>query len=301
MLVVMYHYVRDFDEKAPNFKNLTIDQFKRQLDFFGKTYGFLTKEKFLKCLEGGSPMEEGVVLSFDDGFKDHYTNVLPLLEELNLWGLFYVASDHYRNHECLSVHKVHHLLGCQDPKVLLDNSLSLIDSSMLNEDKIKEFDAEIYKDQKLSTEEYKLKRLFNYYLKGPYKTKLLNEVCQEYFDEQELHRSLYLTKNNLIEIEAQGSIVGSHTATHPVLSTLSYSEQEKEISTSFSFLDSFLDMKVRSFCYPYGGRASYNKDTLDVLGKLNTHHAFLVGNAPFDKVTNRYELTRVDCNRFNIK
>ena len=301
MLVVMYHYVRDFDSEAPNFKNLTVDQFKKQLQFFKDNYGFITRERFLECIEVGSWWGNGVVLSFDDGFKDHYTNVLPLLEDLGLWGLFYVSSDHYHNKSCLNVHKVHHLLGRHDPKIILDASLSLVDSSMLNEDKIQEFDAEIYKDQKLSTDERSVKRLFNYYLKDEHKTKLLSEVCSNYFDEQELHDSLYLTKDELVDIENQGSIVGSHTATHPVLSTLSYADQEEEIGSSFSFLDSFLDMKVRSFCYPYGGRSSYNKDTLAILQKLNTHHAFLVGNETFDKVSSPYELTRVDCNRFNIK
>ena len=43
MLVVMYHYVRDFETEAPNFKNLTVDQLKRQLEFFKDTYGFITR------------------------------------------------------------------------------------------------------------------------------------------------------------------------------------------------------------------------------------------------------------------
>ena len=298
MLVVMYHYVRDFDPDVPNFKNLTVKDFRRQLSFLDTKYKFLTKESFLESVEKKSSISDGVILTFDDGFKDHYTNVLPILDDLNLWGLFYVASDHYSDKRCLNVHKIHHLLGKYNSTELLNKGLQLVDSSMLNEDTIQDFDEEIYKDQKLSSSEYGFKRLFNYYLKDFYKTQLLNELCKDYFDEHELHSNLYLTKEELVEIEDQGSIIGSHTATHPVLSTLSYENQHREVRDSFSFLDSFLNMDVKSFCYPYGGKSSYNKNTLDVLKDLQVHHSFLVGNSLVTKIESPYELTRVDCNRF---
>ena len=100
-------------------------------------------------------------------------------------------------------------------------------------------------------------------------------------------------------MEKCGSIIGSHTHTHPVLSTLSYPQQKEEVEESYRFLNSFLDMRRKSFCYPYGGSSTYNKETLKVLEECGVHHAFMVGNRPLTTVKNKYKLTRIDCNRFN--
>ena len=176
MLAIMYHYVRNNRDEYPNFNNLTIDQFRRQLDFFENSYGFIRKEDFVSSLEKKHAIEDGVVLTFDDGFKDHYNNVLPILEEKNLWAFFYVPTGHYQNKKVLNVHRIHHLLGKYDAEILLAEALNITDISMLNNKKIDEFDKEIYKDQQLSSYEYRFKRLLNYYLRDEHKTKILDET-----------------------------------------------------------------------------------------------------------------------------
>ena len=57
MKAVMYHYVRPYDKKYPFFKNLHIDDFKLQLDYFdngpgldegiNKTIDFFLKNRFV--------------------------------------------------------------------------------------------------------------------------------------------------------------------------------------------------------------------------------------------------------------
>jgi len=298
MLAIMYHYVRDNDSRYPNFKNLTIDQFRRQIDFFHNTCGLISKEDFISSVENRTPLKKGAILTFDDGFKDHYKNVLPILEEKKAWGLFYVPTGHYKDKKILNVHRVHHLLGKVDSSFLLESALKLVGTSMLNEDKIDEFDKEIYKDQELSTCELRFKRLLNYYLLDEYKGKILDEITLGHLNEAELYDELYLTKEELIEMEKCGSIIGSHTVTHPVLSTLSREHQKREIEKSYSFLNSFLKMQYKSFCYPYGAPATYNGDTFKILEECGVHHAFAVSNRPVNVVKNKYELTRIDCNRF---
>ena len=295
----MYHYVRNNNSEYPNFKNLTIDQFRRQIDFFYNTYGFISKEDFIHSIENKISIKKGVILTFDDGFKDHYHNVLPILEEKKAWGFFYTPTGHYKDKKILNVHRIHHLLGKCDIRLLLEGALKLVDTSMLNEDRIHEFDKEIYKDQELSSCEFQFKRLLNYYLHDEYKTKILDEIASEHLNEIELYDKLYLTKEELVEMEKCGSIIGSHTETHPILSTLNYEQQKKEIEESYNFLNLFLNMRWKSFCYPYGGSSTYNQDTFKILEECGVHHAFAVGNRPLNVVENKYELTRIDCNRFN--
>jgi len=297
----MYHYVRRDSSIYPNFNHLKIEDFEKQLDFFQKKYGFISKEQFLDCVDTGKDLS-GVILTFDDGFKDHYENVLPLLKERNICGFFYIPTAHYKKQDkrLLGVHQIHHLKGKYDSKELLDEVMKNVDASMLDENKIKEFDTELYTNMNQSHSDYQFKRLLNYYIKYEFRDTILNELMKKYLNEEEIYKQLYLSLDELKEIEEEGHVIGSHTENHYVLSKLNYEEQRREIEDSFQFLNSFLNLEIKSFCFPYGSRSSFNKDTLKILEKNNVHHAFMFDNAPLNdkNIKNKYFLSRIDCNRF---
>lgn len=64
--------------------------------------------------------------------------------------------------------------------------------------------------------------------------------------------SLMMTKEQLRELADSGMEIGSHTRTHPDLTTLSEPELEEEISGSRKELEDLLGQEVLSFAYPYG-------------------------------------------------
>ena len=103
MLNIMYHYVRPGSEEYPNLNSLDVEIFKRQLDYFEKEYGFLSKDEYQSAVRKGEN-PKGVVLTFDDGFKDHFEYVLPELRKRGLWGIFYIPTGVYQNNELLGVH-----------------------------------------------------------------------------------------------------------------------------------------------------------------------------------------------------
>lgn len=105
MKAIMYHYVRQNDPELPYFQHLHLEDFEKQLDFFSEQFGFLSKADFLQSLETGTP-KDGVVLTFDDGFKDHYQYVLPCLRERGLWGIFYIPTGFYHSGKLLDVHRL---------------------------------------------------------------------------------------------------------------------------------------------------------------------------------------------------
>ena len=59
--------------------------------------------------------------------------------------------------------------------------------------------------------------------------------------------------------------VGAHTVGHCVLSMLSVDEQRTEIRESKAHLENILNQEVRSFSYPYGTRAAYKKETVNLV------------------------------------
>ncbi len=65
-----------------------------------------------------------------------------------------------------------------------------------------------------------------------------------------------LTTGQIIEMEKAGMEIGSHTCSHPDLTTLSYQQQLDEISQSKQILETLIHGKITSFAYPYGRHTS---------------------------------------------
>jgi len=58
--------------------------------------------------------------------------------------------------------------------------------------------------------------------------------------------------------------IGAHSVSHPRLSILAKSEQEREISSSKNMLETMTRMPVRSFSYPYGSRDAFSRFSMSV-------------------------------------
>ena len=96
-------------------------------------------------------------------------------------------------------------------------------------------------------------------------------------------------------------VIGSHTNSHTLLSRISYIDQFKELNESKIFLEKIINKNVETFCYPYGGKDSYNSNTLKILKKLKYKLAYSVEYRDIssnDIQNNPYELPRYDCNLF---
>ena len=134
----MYHYVRPNSINYPFFKNLDLDLFSKQLDYFQKQYGFLSKKDYQYSVKTGVP-KKGVVLTFDDGLKDHYNYVLPELNKRGLWGIFYIPTAQYSSNKLLGVHRVHYLKGKYGSEFILKEVLEKTKDNMINPDFINQF------------------------------------------------------------------------------------------------------------------------------------------------------------------
>jgi peptidoglycan/xylan/chitin deacetylase (PgdA/CDA1 family) len=75
------------------------------------------------------------------------------------------------------------------------------------------------------------------------------------------HRTL--SSEELIRLADGGLIdIGSHTVSHPVLSSLSVALQAEEITRSKARVEELLGRPVDGFAYPFGGRSDYTEQTV---------------------------------------
>ena len=300
MNVIMYHYVRPKNlTKYKKINYLDLNLFIKQLEFFEKNYGIINTDEFNENLENKINSNK-VILTFDDGLKDHYQYIFPELNKRKITGFFFICNKPYKSNNVLSVHKIHHLISEFSSKNLLKKALDIISTNDLDYNLIKEFDKEIYKSQINNDQDFQFKRLFNYYLKYDKVDLILNELSSNLIDFEQLCHNLYLSISELTEMEDNGNVIGGHTYSHKVLSRLNFEEQFSEINSNLDFLNLHFKMKIKSFCYPYGGKNSYNNETIQILNNLKFKHAFAVNDLEIndDNIYNNFELNRLDCNKY---
>ena len=299
----MYHYVREKNKNYPFFRYLDITKFRKQLDFFEKKFGFVSKKEFDYLIKYNSfPKKRGkILLTFDDGFQDHYDFVYKELIKRNLFGIFYVPLGPFVNKKMLSVHKVHLLCGCVKEENLIkvvNKLLTPVISKIVDNNNFKNLS---YLKQNNSLTIRGIKQIFNYLLDYKLRDEILDEVCQN-FDLIIDIKNFYLKISQMREMQENGMIFGSHTINHPVLSRLNHSEQKIEILEGQNELNKLLDPEYKTFCMPYGGLHSLNENTLDILKNngfdfsFNVEHRQVIEN---DIYNYRNLLPRFDCNNFS--
>ena len=97
--ILMYHYVSPLPENADPYRiELTVEPeiFRSHLQYL-RHQGYQTISPYTlhNALNFGSPLpEKPIVLTFDDGYIDHYAFVFPMLREYGFIGTFFVITGH---------------------------------------------------------------------------------------------------------------------------------------------------------------------------------------------------------------
>jgi hypothetical protein len=304
MKAVMYHYVRSYDQRFPNFRFLDFHNFSKQLDFFERTCGFVTFDEWCRYVSDASmPAVDGkILLTFDDALSCHYSYVFRELKARNLWGIFYVPTSPYTDGCILDVHRIHLLCGAFEGKQLLDYALSIVSDEMIPFAIREEFHKNTYSDQLNYDGVSEFKRLLNYFVDYKHRSGIIDLVARK-FDFDFDFPDFYVRPSQIDEMASEGMLIGSHTRSHPVMSKLSVNDQLFEIKSSFEFLSSICKLPFRTYCHPYGGFHSFNEHTVRLLNDCCVDFSFNVESREInqqDQVQSIQFLPRFDCNRFQF-
>jgi len=96
--ILMYHQVSDPSERNKKIRNtspaycLSVDKFSEQMKYLAENgYQTLSLNELIKSNEFRS--QNTVVITFDDGWSNNYTNAFPILERLGLTATIFVITD----------------------------------------------------------------------------------------------------------------------------------------------------------------------------------------------------------------
>ena len=312
--VVMYHYIRDLkNSRYPNIKGLDIEKFKKQIKFFKENYNFVRIEDLIEYYKNPKEKElpeKAILLTFDDGYKDHYTYVLPVLLENNIQGSFYIPTKCFQDKKVLDVNKIHFILeSCigEEEKILkeIEDYLEKNKDSRVSlsyNDYFKEYAVDSRFDKK---EIIFIKRMLQVVLPEDYREKLVDILFKKYvctigdkiISERAFWEELYLTPEQIRMMEKLGMHIGFHSHNHVWLNSLSKEEQEFQIKSSINYFKEIgVKTEKMTLSYPYGG---YNEESVELIKKYGIPLAFTTKVAIADLNKNEnYALPRLDTNDF---
>jgi len=95
--VLMYHHVLDSSvakEISATNLNVPINTFREQMDYLlGKGYHVISLDEMMAGIRSNSLPSKPVVLTFDDGYRDFYENVFPILREKSIRATVFAISQ----------------------------------------------------------------------------------------------------------------------------------------------------------------------------------------------------------------
>lgn len=252
----MYHYVRDLPRtRFPRIKGMLLDNFRAQVRDLVQHYEMATLESALAFLSGQyEPRRDLCLLTFDDGLKEHYSEVTSILHEHDIQGLFFIITSCPEEHRVVSVHKNHFLMASMSFDRYRGAFLArLTEVSPETDTSVAEQQARFaYRWD--SPEVAKFKYLLNFRVSESVRDQILDELFAEYLgDEREFAQQLYLSWEEARQMQRSGMLMGGHSHRHAALAKLDQNSQRADFETCTSLLHSRLDNQpMWPFSYPYG-------------------------------------------------
>jgi peptidoglycan/xylan/chitin deacetylase (PgdA/CDA1 family) len=297
----MYHYVRDLpNTRFPKIKGMLTREFREQLALLQKHYEIATLESGLDYLRGAyKPPKDLMLLTFDDGFKEHCAEVTSMLVDQRIQGLFFVITSCLEDNRVASAHMNHFLMAALDFEGYQRAFMQRL------HDIAPDISASTNVDLNLAQRAYRwdtlevasFKYFFNFVLDSTIRNQVVKCLFEENIgDEKSFSRTLYLNWQDARQMQSVGMLIGGHSHQHKLLATLSDKELFSDLSTCWRLLTERLQPQCFwPFCYPYGQKDSFNTTTIAILRELGFACSFSTEAGTNLPGMDLFALRRTDC------
>lgn len=271
--IVMYHNF--CGPNAADSDALNVEGIRRQFEYLRCHFQVVPLLDVAERLASGRKLDRNtVVLTIDDGRRSCYEFLFPLMKEFKFPATFFVVSSFIRGEDWIWTDKV--LWLSEQPKPpdeLASGKLAGVFQS-LNRIRPEERNARI---EAMARSARSLDKSVAVTIPksapGKYSPCSWSELRE-------------MADSGLMEI-------GSHTATHPILSSVTDEESLDELTRSRAQIEEGIGRKVRSFCFPNGMPGDFRPSQVRQVADAGYDCSVI---AQFGMVTNssdRYQLPRI--------
>lgn len=303
LVVVSYHYVREhYPANRQGIIGITPAMLERQLGLLAQTGArFVTGADVVGAVEGTVRLpERSILITFDDGLREHYEEALPVLDRMGIPGQFFVNTHPISRQRVSSVHQIHLLQAELGAAAFLERliaaaaALGVALPEHLDEHKIaRQYPWDGY-------EAGRLKYLLNFGLSREASLELVERVFEETFPGQEaaLSRALYLTREQVARMAGRG-LIGTHGWKHLPMGLMPAALGAELVERAVEDLERWTGRRPLTMAYPYGQPDTCSPEIAAVARRAGIRAAFtteIAGNDRTSLETAPYFLGRLDCN-----
>jgi peptidoglycan/xylan/chitin deacetylase (PgdA/CDA1 family) len=213
----------------------TISAFDQQISLLKKFFSFYTLEKAIDLLATNSLPTNAAVITFDDGYRDNFTNALPILLKHGLPATFFVTTEFIGGGCMWNDRVIHTLVDSKEEALILPH---------LSEGIVLLGDTENRKRLALNLLS-KIK-----HLDYQHREDAVAEIIQ--IAGGTVPSDIMMSIDEVIALRDAGMEIGGHTNTHPILTKLSEASSLNEMAIGKEILEGWLKEPVRTFAYPNG-------------------------------------------------
>lgn len=302
--VVMYHYVRDLKHsRYPGIKGLDVSLFEKQIDFFANRFRIIKMEDLIAYYtESYELPDNSLLLTFDDGYIDNYSYVLPILNEYGVQGSFFIPGKTFSTHQLLDVNKVHYILASANIEDLVKDINERLMYYRNSEFKYESLE-ELYNKYAVANrfddkDTIYVKRLLQTALPEKLRNIISSELFQKYvgINEEKMAYELYMSEKQILFMKKQGMHIGIHGYDHYWLANLNEMDMKNDIDKAIEVMKNFIDKKSWVMNYPYG---NYSDSVISYIMDKGCSIGLSTEVRVCDlSIDNRFALPRCDCNDF---
>ena len=275
---IMFHHFHDGKIHKSGQGSISKEDFINIINYIGRKNIINADEFYLKSIEN-KLNENEVCLTFDDGIKCQHDIALPVLDDQKIKAFFFVYSSLFDGSpDLLEVYRYFRINYFSNIDEFYNFFFSMIDSDLdkfflknnctiSNNSKkfphysINDVKFRLVRDMLLTSQEYEL---------------LMFKIFDKYeFDPELYYKRLFMSIEDLKNIDSNEHIIGLHSHSHPTLmENLTFNEQYTEYNKNRDVLSEILKKDKSDFkcmSHPCG---SYNEDTKSVLNELGVKLGF---------------------------
>lgn len=239
LILPCYHVISDIRLKhiVNLYKYKDVSSFKSDLDFFLKHYKPLDLSGLIKLIKGRSqPPSPSFFLSFDDGLKEFYNLIAPVLLEKGIPATCFLNSAFIDNEDMFFRYK----------ESILIELINGINRKSKEWKILKSW----FNDNKMSAASYKKELLKIKYDRRDMLDELsgiLNFSFSDYLEKEKP----YLTGGQINELIKKGFTFGAHSIDHPEYRFISFEEQIKQTLGSIDEISRRFSPGYKIFAFPF--------------------------------------------------
>lgn len=255
LVVINYHRIKPagafstpFDDEVfgPNVRVL-----ESQLRWLKDNVNLLDEHQAIEWVRGGRrPRALSALITFDDGYRDNFTEAFPVLKRLGIPAIMFIPTSIIESRKVGWWDVISYLLKQTSKRqITYDGQTHDVVTDRL--ETATHFHRKMKKEM-MDPDQRIIEKLA--------------EVCEVDLPGDAVQDDNLMTWAQIRALADAGISIGSHTHNHRILGLLDRAEQTEELQTSKAIIEERVGQPVRSLAYPVGGKVHFNAVTKSVAG-----------------------------------